>query len=341
MSTTKTRTAQHTPIKKTSTWPKRHRPKHNPSSHSQQRQEQRSQISLGRLDEAFQVECDPTMGVELEFFLLDQLTGEPAPIFDKVYRRLPAEIQTDTINEFLKCQIEYRTPVCRDADECRLYLQRFVDAASDAARAERASLLWRATLEDWPFDPALVYDCPRSHANLRRLGDKAHLLSTCGMHVHVAVPRDKAISVVDRVQSIIPDVVRQSANSPTMHGRVEELASHRAKIWGCEFPMLTYPHYFGDWKRFRTQVARLSRFGKIRQPKDLYMLARPTSLGTVELRAADLPQDLDTVIKIADQIQAKVIDCQSETARLPSLQSLWARYQDAYRGEKLNLKTAS
>ena len=338
--TTKTRTNQ--PTARTAAWraPSHDRKKGERHGASDTKRN-RPQVTIGRLHEAFEVDCDPTMGVELEFFLVDKTTGEPTPVFERVRDRLPAEIRENTIYEFLQCQIEYATPICRDAEECRIYLQRFIDAASDAAAKEGAELLWRATLEDWKFDPAMIYDCPRSRENVRRLGDRAQNLSTCGMHVHVAVPQRNAIDVVDQMQLVIPDVVRQSANSPTMHGRDGVIASQRAKIWGCEFPMLTFPDYFGDWSQFRTQIARLSRFGKVQQPKDLYMLARPTSHGTVELRAADLPKDLDTAIDIANQIQTSVINCQIDPQPLPTLQELWARYQAAYLGDAGDVKASA
>ena len=121
---------------KNADWPTSYRQR-GCASRPKRREQQQSKISLARLDRAFQVQCEPTMGVELEFFLINQLTGEPAPVFDEIFRRLPAEIRKDTINEFLKCQIEYRTPICRDADECRIHLQRFIDAAGDVARSLR------------------------------------------------------------------------------------------------------------------------------------------------------------------------------------------------------------
>ncbi len=261
--------------------------------------------NLSELQQAFQEACEPTIGVEVELFLVDQKTGQPV-----VYALLPPHIQQRTQPEFLACQIEYATAPHPGVKGIRAELQEFELALTAAAAQFGARPEWKAILPDWEFDPGMIRDSKRARWNAERFGESASILAACSVHVHVAVPRENAIQVADGLQQFVPLLVALSANSPDMPGTLRRASSQRAATWAHDLPTSGFPRLFGNWENFTQHVELLRDFGVITSQKDLYYFVRPTRYGTIEVRCCDLPQRLDHVIAIAVLVQALAIRLQ-------------------------------
>lgn len=147
---------------------------------------------LAELANRFRQQTAPTVGTEIELYIVDSRTGQPCPLFDEIHQLLPPDIQQQTEGEFLACQIEFATTPCHTIEEVQHQLQQFVEAATIAARSFNAELLWSGTHPTWQFEQTMIRDCERSWHNCRRFGALTHQLCTCGLHVHVAVPHDRA-----------------------------------------------------------------------------------------------------------------------------------------------------
>ncbi|MFT5323445.1 MAG: carboxylate-amine ligase [Planctomycetaceae bacterium] len=279
-----------------------------PSAQSEREQQHTEDYgNLSELQQAFAESCEPTIGVEVELFLVDEQTGQPVAIYDDVYALLPPHIQQQTQPEFLACQIEYATTPHRDIAGIRAELEDFEQAVTAAAAQLGARPEWTAILPDWEFDPAMIRDSERARWNAERFGESASILAACSVHIHVAVPRHQAIQVADGLQQFVPLLVALSANSPQMPGTRRHVSSQRAAMWAHDLPTSGFPRLFGDWDNFTRHVELLRDFGVITSQKDLYYFVRPTRYGTIEVRCCDLPPSLDHVIALASLVQASAV----------------------------------
>lgn len=280
-----------------------------------QRHAVRSEISsdwgdLDRLSEKFADQCEPTLGVEIENFIVSKSNGRGVPIFDEVRAQLPSEFGEQIHEEFLRSQIEYVTRPHLRVGTLRNELIGYVTVAKSAAAKFGCELAWKATLPDLRFDSMAITDNDRSAVLLSRFGKLAANLQTCGQHVHVAVGRENAIRVVDAMTTLVPLLVALSANSPRIASRNDVRASQRAAIWAHSFPTSGFPHRFGDWDGFLDHVRNLRRAGVIQGQKDIYHFVRPTRHGTVEMRCFDLPRNVDMVVNLAALTQTLVVAVQ-------------------------------
>lgn len=248
----------------------------------------------------------PTVGAEIELYIVDSRTGQPRPLFNEIYQQLPPDIQQQTEGEFLACQIEFATTPFHSVDEVHHQLRQFVDAATVAARCFNAELLWSGTHPTWQFERTMIRDCERSWHNCRRFGALIHQLSTCGLHVHVAVRRDRAIAVVDGLQRFLPLLVALAANSAVVNSQDTGRRTQRALTWSSGFPVCGLCGPFGDWDGFQKHCETLVDSGLIESQKDLYYFVRPTRYGTVEVRCCDLPCSLEQSVALTALIQTLV-----------------------------------
>ncbi len=281
------------------------------------------------LEPCFAEQCLPTLGVEVEHFIVDAANEQPLPLFDEICDRLPWRVRDRVHEEHLECQIEHVTSPCKSVQQVRDELREFGEEAGRAATALGAKLSWQAVLPDWNYDSAMVRDCHRSQLLKRRLERRVSNLAMSGLHVHVGVPRSQAIPVLDRLQTFVPLLVALSANSPVMPGRDELLASHRASIWSRDMAATSFPQQFGDWDGFNRHVHQLRRAGIIDSQKDLYVPVRPSRHGTIEIRCCDLPRNLDLVVALTALMQALVIRIQRDTSFEVPIETLHADLTNA------------
>lgn len=279
-------------------------------------------IPVDELNKAFRDDTDSTIGVELELMIVDATTGEPLPLFNGIYAALPATIQQQVHGELFACQIEYASRPQRSLYSLQEELELFVSEASQVAERFNARLLWSGNHPTWQYDEGMVRDCDRSRLIRKRFGDLMPKLLTCSVHFHVAVSRDQAIPVVDRMQRFLPLLVALSANSPLRHGEVSGRHSQRVNVWANEFPVCGLSKPFGDWQGFSEHMSDLRDAGLIKTQKDVYYFVRPTRHGTVEIRCCDVPTNVNQIIALAAVVQLLVAVVQQEQPCVPIGQNL-------------------
>lgn len=258
------------------------------------------------VEAGFAADCPPTVGVELELGIVDRRTRAPRGLFEYIESHLPPGIQQRVRPEFLKCQVEYASHPHHDLEMMERELTSFLRLAERLVTKKRAELLWSANFPFWEFDPTLVTDCPRSAANLLRLGQRCSQLATNSLHIHVAVPRGNAIQVLDGMSRFIPLLVALTANSPIENGRLSGSVSRRAEIWSSGFPVSGLMEPCRDWAGYRRKASMLIANGRIQSAKDVYYWLRPTAYGTIEIRCCDLPSNLQQVMAITALCQTLV-----------------------------------
>jgi len=265
-----------------------------------------------------------TLGIEEEFYVVDE-HGRPTSGTDElVYEGEPPEILTDRLDhELFKCVVETQTPLIEDPDRAR-----------DRLLAVRRALAEYADREGFGIAAAGLHplakwrelehaEKPRYRAQLDRIQYPQHRNTTAGLHVHVGVDDpDKAVWVANELRWHVPVMLALSANSPYWNGYDTGLQSARAKIFEA-LPNTGIPTRFEDYADFEAYERRMVESRSIDDRGELWFDVRPHSgHGTVEVRAPDGQADPERVLAFVEYVHALVED-------------LAARYEDGEPGTDL------
>jgi carboxylate-amine ligase len=251
-----------------------------------------------------------TLGIEEEFYVVDDAGRPTAGIDDLIYGSEPPAPLVDRLDhELFQFTIETQTPLIErlgDADdELARIRSALIDHATDhgyrvAAAGLHPSAKWR------DLDHATK---PRYRAQLDRIQYPQHRNTTAGLHVHVGVDdADKATWIANRLRWYLPVILALSANSPFWNGFDTGLASARAKVFE-NLPNTGIPTAFEDFEAYQRFERRMIETDSINDRGELWYDVRPhTGHGTVEVRTPDAQADPDRVLAIAEYVHALVVD---------------------------------
>ncbi|MFA9517790.1 glutamate--cysteine ligase [Halopenitus sp. H-Gu1] len=251
-----------------------------------------------------------TLGIEEEFFIVDE-TGRPTSgISDLVYGPDPPEPIAEAVDhELFACTIEVQTPLIEDPSRARDHLRQVRNALIDHAedngyRIAGAGLHPAARWRE--LDHARK---PRYRSQLDRIQYPQHRNTTSGVHVHVGVDdADKAVWIANELRWYAPVLLALSANSPFWNGFDTGLASARAKIFE-NLPNTGVPSRFENFDAFRRYERRMVEYGSIEDRGELWFDVRPhTGHGSVEIRAPDGQRDPDVTLALVEYAHALVED---------------------------------
>ena len=251
-----------------------------------------------------------TLGIEEEFFVVDD-RGRPTSGTDElVYETEPPDILEDHLDhELFKFVIETQTPLIEDpssAEEIhREVRQALVDHAENhgyriAAAGLHPLAIWRE-LEH--------ADKPRYRSQLDRIQYPQHRNTTAGLHVHVGVDDpDKAVWIANRLRWHLPVMLALSANSPYWNGFDTGLASARSKIFE-NLPNTGMPTAFDGIDDYLAFERTMLEADAINDRGELWFDVRPhTEYGTVEVRTPDAQADPVKAMAFVEYTHRLVLD---------------------------------
>ena len=156
-----------------------------------------------------------TLGVELEFQLVDQSSLDLVPCAHAILKRYSRNNDRHISLEFLQSIIEIQTGVCENVLEVATDLAKTIQIVEDIADKEHC-FLYSASLH--PFAEPTVQEVS-SNARYKRIMDELQLVGrqfiSQGLHVHVGVGHgDTAIRVCDIIQAYLPVLLAMSTSSP-------------------------------------------------------------------------------------------------------------------------------
>jgi glutamate---cysteine ligase / carboxylate-amine ligase len=241
-----------------------------------------------------------SLGVEEELLLIDG-EGELIPAAEEVLasvagtdlaKRVSAEIFTE--------QIELKTGICREAGEVAEQLRELRRGVREVGFELLACGLHPCARGG----EAVLVDKPRYEIVRKDLGS---LLRTppCGLHVHVGMPDpETAIAVANAFRLYLPVLQALSANSPFEEGLDSGHASARTQVVRS-YPRFQVPRRFRDYAEFLEVADQLTAAAGVDDYTYIWWDVRPhPRLGTVEVRALDVPTEPATSAAIAALIQA-------------------------------------
>jgi carboxylate-amine ligase len=251
-----------------------------------------------------------TLGIEEEFFVVDE-DGRPTSGTDElVYESDPPEILEDRLDhELFKCVIETQTPLIEDPGDAREQLLGVRNALVDHARDHGYQIAAAGLHPAARWRDLEHADKPRYKKQLDRIQYPQHRNTTAGLHVHVGVDdADKAVWVANELRWYVPLLLALSANSPYWCGFDTGLHSARAKIFEA-LPNTGMPTAFEDYAAFERFERTMLDTGSIRDRGELWYDVRPhTGHGTVEVRAPDGQANPDRVLAFVEYVHALVVD---------------------------------
>ncbi|MFQ3318820.1 MAG: carboxylate-amine ligase [Natronomonas sp.] len=262
-----------------------------------------------------------TLGIEEEFFVVDERGHPTAGTDELVYQSEPPAILEDRLDhELFKCVIETQTPTIDSLSAAEDALAEVREALVDHAEAHGYGIAAAGLHPSAKWRELEHAEKPRYRAQLDRIQYPQHRNTTAGLHVHVGVDdADKAVWIANEIRWYLPILLALSANSPYWNGFDTGLASARAKIFEA-LPNTGMPTTFEGFEEFQEFERMMVENGSINDRGELWYDVRPHSAhGTVEIRTPDGQADPDRVMAFVEYTKALVDD-------------LAARYEDGKTG---------
>lgn len=248
---------------------------------------------------------DFTIGIEEEYLLTDAGTGALAPAPDGLMDACRDALGEQVSPEFLDCQIEVGTGVCRDIAEARAdlgHLRRTIAgiAGEHGLRPIAASC---HPFSDWRDQDTT--DRPRYRELARDMRDVGRRMLICGMHVHVGIAnRETRIDLMNRLVTYLPHLLALSASSPFWSGQDTGLASYRLGVFD-NMPRSGLPPRLDGWADWEHRVALLTDLGIIADASKIWWDLRPSdAFPTLETRICDVCPRMEDTLTLAALIQS-------------------------------------
>ena len=255
----------------------------------------------------FNSNSHPTLGVELEFGLIDASTWALSNSVGPLLERLPRQEPSCFKPELMQSCVEVNTGICHTVDEAEADLRAKITQIESVNDELGLRLWWGATHPFSLWKDQQVTPNDRYSMLVNLLQEMARRLVTFGMHVHVGVDSgDKAVMICDRIMQHLPTLLALSCSSPYWENRDTGLKSYRSKIMEG-LPTAGLPTLMRNWSEYVWLINHMVDTGFINTIREIWWDVRPHhNFGTVELRVADMPGSLDDAMALAALCQCLV-----------------------------------
>ena len=246
-------------------------------------------------------EPDYSVGIEEEYYLVDLESRnliETVP--DGVWPKLEKALGDHVTREFLQCQVEIGTPVCKTISQAREELGHFRSTVSEIVNEFDLGLIASSTHPFALSGEQQLTDKDRYYDLAKDLQQVVRRLLISGMHIHVGLPDDDLrVDLMSQAAYILPHLLALSTSSPFWRGQDTGLKSYRICVWN-EMPRTGLPTYFDTYTEYKRHVEVLVSAGIIQDSSKIWWDIRPShKFSTLEVRIADICTDVDDGVCIA------------------------------------------
>ena len=284
-----------------------------------------------------------TLGVEVEYWLVDEKTGLPLPASVEILAEMGEPFGGEhpkAKHELFESSIEVITGICDTVAEARADLQSTIDELRPYLRARGAKMMSSGTHPFAHWADLTVSPKPRYLELVETLQWPARRLMIHGVHVHVGVRSgEKAIATVNGLTTYLPHLLALSCSSPFLEAENTGLASCRTKIFEI-LPTAGLPPQLAGWQEFEMFLDALIRAGSISTVREVWWDIRPhPGFGTVELRMCDGIPSLTEVSAVTALAQCLVTwfdELIDEGAEVP-LRPSWVVRENKWRAARYGL----
>ncbi|NDR54996.1 carboxylate-amine ligase [Aliiruegeria sabulilitoris] len=271
-----------------------------------------------------------TLGIEEEYLLVDAETLELVNAPKALIEECQGAMQGQVSPEFLQCQIEVGTKVCKDITAARDELKRLRSTVARCAKRHGMAPIAASChpFADWKQQTHT--DKSRYNELEQALAGVARRLLICGMHIHVGVESPALrIDLMNQLSYFLPHLLAMSASSPFWLGQDTGLASYRLTVFD-NLPRTGLPPQLNSWAEFERMTGALVDLGIIEDSSKIWWDLRPSSrFPTIETRICDVPTKLEHTLTIAALTQ-----CFTRMLwRLAARNQRWRLYSNVLIGE--------
>ncbi|SDG02346.1 carboxylate-amine ligase [Limimonas halophila] len=265
-----------------------------------------------------------SLGMEEEYLLVDPATRDlvseaPEGLMPACEARLGERVSP----EFLRCQVEVGTRICRDIHELRgeiAHLRRSVaEIAGDYGLAPIAA----STHPYAAWTSQKHTDKERYNVLARDMQAVARRMIICAMHVHVGIEDDELrMDLMGQATYFLPHLLALSTSSPFWRGEHTGLKSYRLAVFD-ELPRTGLPEQFDSWATYARHLETMKRAGVLEDGTKIWWDIRPSArFPTLEMRITDVCTRLEDGICIAAIFQCLL----KLLYRLKRNNQRWRRY---------------
>ena len=261
----------------------------------------------------FHSSLNPTIGVEIELQLVDDNTLDLINISPRVLADVDKNFSNRIKYELFESMIEINTDVCSTIEEVNQDIRQTLHHLEEILKNYKASINCSSLHPFAKGKNQIVTNNSRYKRIMKDLQIIGTRFITQGLHVHIGIDDcEKAIKVNNALRIYLPLLLALTTSSPYYEGEDTGLYSYRTKIFES-LPLAGLPDYLNDWNHFTKLTNNLIKADIIKSVKDLWWEVRPhPGFGTVEIRACDIPINLEKTFALVALIQALVITIQNE-----------------------------
>ena len=247
-----------------------------------------------------------TIGIEEEYLLVDKTSRDlvsdaPAELMKACEDALGGQVSP----EFLQCQIEVGTQVCKTVKEAHADLAHLRRTIADIAGQHNLAPIAASThpFADWTEQRHTNKE--RYQVLARDLQGVVRRMLICGMHVHVCIDDpDLRIDIFNQMSYFLPHLLALSTSSPFWQGRDTGLNSYRLTIFD-NLPRTGLPPNVSSYTEYERMVGMLKQTKTIEDATKIWWDLRPSDrFPTLETRICDVSTLLKDTITIAAIVQA-------------------------------------
>lgn len=253
----------------------------------------------------------PTIGVELELFLVDRSSGHLVAgandILEEIGQGHPNGEHPKAKTELFQSTIEVITGICQNAKEAHHDLNATIRELEPILEKRNLALYGGGTHPTAKVADQIVTPNERYESFVDAIQWPTRRLLICGMHCHVGVSDgDTAIKVVNELRSYLPFFLALSSSSSHFEGEDSGLASIRSKLFEA-MPRAGLPPKVDEWADFELFMATMKQAACITSIREVWWDVRPhPDFGTVEVRMCDATPTTREAAALGALIQALV-----------------------------------
>ncbi|QNN54115.1 glutamate--cysteine ligase [Nocardioides mesophilus] len=262
----------------------------------------------------FRSSPQPTVGVEWEFALVDQVTRDlsncASEVFDAVHASAGSLIDESKLHkELLRNTVEIVTGICETVPEAVADLAGTTRVVRRTASELGADLYSAGTHPFAEWSQQLLTPGERYEELISRTQWWGRQMLIWGLHIHVGIRRrEHVLPIVSSLLNYFPHLQALSASSPMWSGTDTGYASNRAMMFQ-QLPTAGLPFQFQTWEEYEHFVDDQFTTGVIEHLNDLRWDVRPSpALGTVEVRICDGVSNLRELGALTALTQCLVVD---------------------------------
>ncbi|MEM7462584.1 MAG: carboxylate-amine ligase [Pseudomonadota bacterium] len=246
-----------------------------------------------------------SLGMEEEYLLVDEKTLNVTPAPDAFMKECQDALSTKVSPEFLQCQIEVGTGVCKTVADARADLTNLRRTITGIAKSHGLQAIAASTHPFAAWQQQKFTEKERYRILERDLAGVARRMLICGMHVHVGIEDDDLrIDMMNQIPYFLPHLLALSTSSPFWEGSKTGLRSYRLTVFD-NLPRTGLPPEFASFAEYQRSLNTIINTGMIEDATKIWWDLRPSArFPTVEVRICDVCPRLEDALAIAAVIQS-------------------------------------